>query len=140
MRTEERFSATVQSRDDARPAILAAIEATERFAVREAISPNAVARLLIVVEELVSNALRHGGEGRAVTFDLAIARSDRQVRLDIADDGAPFDPGAERQFAGPDRERGGGVGLELIRAWAHEMTYAREDGFNRVRITMPCPE
>jgi anti-sigma regulatory factor (Ser/Thr protein kinase) len=140
MRTEERFSATVQSRDESGPAIVAALEATERFAAREALSPSAAARLLIVVEELVSNALRHGSEGRAVTVELALAHPDGQVRLDFADDGAPFDPGAERPFAGPDRDSGGGVGLALIRAWAGEIAYARERGLNRVRVILRCAE
>jgi anti-sigma regulatory factor (Ser/Thr protein kinase) len=140
MGTVERFSATVQPRDDAAPAILAALEATERFAMRAALAPAVAARLSIVVEELVSNALRHGGDGRAITVELSLTESDGQVRLDLADDGAAFDPTAERRFDGPDRESGGGVGLALIRAWAGEIAYARERGLNRVRVILRCAE
>jgi anti-sigma regulatory factor (Ser/Thr protein kinase) len=137
METVERFSATVRSGDDTAPAILAALEAGKRFALRAALAPTATARLNIVVEELVSNALRHGGKDRTVTLDLTLSATNRQVHLDLADDGAEFDPIAERPFDGPDHESGGSVGLAMIRAWAREAACTREGPLNRVRLSLP---
>jgi len=137
MATVERFSATVRSRDDVGPAILSALEAAERFAVREQLAPIAAARLSVVIEELVSNTLRHGAGGGDVTVWFTLTHADGSIRVDLADDAEAFDPTAEKQFDGPDRESGGGVGLALISAWAQEASYAREDGHNRMRLALP---
>jgi two-component sensor histidine kinase len=138
MGTVERFSVTVQPRDDAATAILAALEATERFAANALLASNQATRLTNIVEELVSNALRHGRDGRAVELDLALSASDGLVSLDLAADGIAFDPLADRGFDGPDRESGGGVGLALIRAWARDTAYVREGGRNRVHLSVPA--
>lgn len=138
MGTVERFSATLRPGGDTARTILDALEATDRFAMRAALAPSVAARLNIVVEELVSNALRHGSNDRGVTLELGLTASDGHVRFELADDGAEFDPTAERQFGGPDRESGGGVGLALIRAWAHETAYAREGERNCVQLTLPA--
>lgn len=133
----ERFSATVQCRDDAGPAILGALEAAEGFAVRTKLPPIAAARLSVVVEELVSNALHHGAGERAAAIELALTAADGVVTLELADTCAAFDPTAERPFDGPDSESGGGVGLALIRAWARDWSYSREKGRNCIRLALP---
>ena len=128
---------TVQSRDDTAAAILAALEASERFALAANLAPGMTARLRIIVEELVSNALRHGAcDGRPTTVELVLEEAKRRVKLQLYDDCAPFDPTADKQFDGPDRESGGGVGLALIRAWARDVSYVREAERNLVRLTL----
>jgi hypothetical protein len=42
-------------------------------------------------------------------------------------------------FGGPNLERGGGAGLELIRAWCRIAAYARRGGRNRLVLEMPLP-
>jgi anti-sigma regulatory factor (Ser/Thr protein kinase) len=138
MGTVERFSTTLQTGADAGPAILAALEVAERFAVQAALTPAAAARLRIVVEELVSNVLRHGGASSEIALDLVLSTAQGHVQLALADDGPAFNPNAERQFEGPDRERGGGVGLALIRSWAQQIHYTRDGEFNRIRLTLPA--
>ena len=138
MGTVERFSTTLQAGADAAPAILAALEVTERFAARASLAPTAAARLSILVEELVSNALRHGGDNSAITFDLALSMAEQCVQLELSDDGPAFDPTAERQFDGPHPASGGGVGLALIRSWARQLHYTRNGEFNRIRLTLPA--
>jgi serine/threonine-protein kinase RsbW len=140
MATEERFSTTVDSRDDVGPQIVAALKVTERFARSANLAPIAAARLSVVVEELVSNTLRHGADGAAITVEFTLTAADGLIRLCLADDCPPFDPTRERQFDGPDRDSGGGVGLALIRAWAREAAYARESGRNHVRLVLPSSE
>ena len=133
----ERFSATVQPRDNPGPTILAALEAAERFAQRAALAPATLARLRIVVEELVSNALRHGCNGNAVAIELALTADNGAVILDLADNCSAFDP-TERRFDGPDRESGGGVGLELVRSWTRDIAYAHDGERNILRATLPA--
>ena len=119
------------------PAIIMALKASERFSLSAGLAPIAAARLGVVIEELVSNTLRHGAESRDITVEFVLSEAAGQVRIELTDNGAPFDPTAEREFDGPDRDSGGGVGLALIRAWAYEASYARESGRNHVRITLP---
>jgi anti-sigma regulatory factor (Ser/Thr protein kinase) len=130
------FSARVRAGDDPAPAILAAVAAAEQFIEGAQIAQALAARLLIVVEELVSNALRHGGAGRDCEAALRLAAIDGGVRLELEDTGRAFDPFAERPFAGPDRETGGGVGLELVRRWAGDTSYRYAGGRNRVCLTL----
>lgn len=133
----ERFSATLTPGAQGASAILAALSAAERFARAAPLTAAGAARLAVIIEELVSNVLRHGAAGHKVTMELTLRAQERDVVLVLVDDGAPFDPTATRGFAGPDPQSGGGVGLELVKAWSRDLTYLREEGRNRLALTLP---
>jgi anti-sigma regulatory factor (Ser/Thr protein kinase) len=65
--------------------------------------------LLVLVTELVTNAVRHAGLAPEDTVVLHLAAADRVVRAEVCDGGPGFDP-VERP-PGPD----GGFGLMLLR-------------------------
>jgi anti-sigma regulatory factor (Ser/Thr protein kinase) len=132
----KRFSASVSAGDDPAVASLAALIAAEDFATQAELGSRERARLAVVVEELVSNAVRHGAAGGAITIELALDAADGQVALVLEDDGLAFDPTIERAFSGPDAETGGGVGLALVRAWANAFRYSRRAGRNRVELQL----
>ena len=106
---------------------------------------NAQARLVVCLDELFTNALRHGRSGELGGGRLALAvdgHPDQQVTLVWEDDGPPFDPLgwlAANPPAPPGGTPGkeGGFGLALIAGWAHEIAYDREDGWNRLRLVLP---
>lgn len=106
------------------------------FADRAAIGPDAADRLAIIVEEWVINVVEHSGAPPATRIFLRLERAEGMVRLAASDAGAPFDP-REAVFEGPDLERGGGAGLELIRAWSRIAAYAHRGGRNRLVLEMP---
>jgi two-component sensor histidine kinase len=133
----ERFSAQLAPGDDAGPVIVAALQATERFTEAAALSSASDLRLAVIVEELVSNALRHGARGGGLRLELTLCAEADGVKLDLVDDGIAFDPTAERGFSGPHPESGGSVGLALVRAWARDMAYCREPRSNRLSLTIP---
>ena len=58
------------------------------------------------------------------------------VFMEVSDAGLPFDP-RDAVFEGPNLERGGGAGLELIRAWSRIADYTRRAGRNRLFVEMP---
>jgi anti-sigma regulatory factor (Ser/Thr protein kinase) len=66
--------------------------------------------LLILVTELVTNAVRHAGLGPEDTIVLHLAVADGVVRAEVCDPGRGFVPVVERA-PGPD----GGFGLVLLR-------------------------
>jgi anti-sigma regulatory factor (Ser/Thr protein kinase) len=101
------------------------------FAERAALSAEATDRLAVVVEEWLINVVEHG---EAPTTSRIVVRLERLadiVRIIVSDAGRPFDP-RTAAFDGPNLERGGGVGLELIRAWSRIADYRRRAGRNRV--------
>lgn len=134
MEGDKRFSARVAEGEDPGPAIVAAARAAEAFASACAMAEADAAKLLVCVEELMSNALRHG---RAEEIELELRSRAEGIEIVLRDDGAAFDPSSAADFAGPDRLSGGGVGLELVRRWAREMVYSREEGRNALRLLLP---
>ena len=68
------------------------------------------ARLLL--SEVVTNSVRHAGAGPGQTVELMLSRSQRRLRVTVADHGGGFDHAAPRQP--PDGDREGGRGLVLL--------------------------
>ena len=119
---------------DAR-AIGVALAEVRAFAEAQALSADALARLAIVVEELVANLVEHGGaEGSPVV--LALARRPHEIALTLIDRGLYFDPRAAPATTSIP-ERGGGAGIALLLAWTRITCYARVDGANRLDLTLP---
>ena len=86
-----------------------AIRAARRFAAGCGVAEAAVDRLCLVVDEWLTNVVEHG---------------------------RPFDPRAAAAFEGPNPDRGGGAGLELVRAWSQIADYRRRRGRNRLVLVM----
>ncbi len=110
------------------------IAGSDDFAEKAGLSSGMAARLTITVEELVANAIEHGGADE-ITLDL----SDHPERIDLIllDNGLEFDPREAQPHALPDPETGGGVGLSLVKAWSRIENYARVGHFNRLALTLP---
>ena len=132
----KRFSARVSAGDDPAATSLAALAAAKDFASEVGLDACGGARLAVVVEELVSNAVRHGAADGTIAIDLLLTADDSEIVLALSDDGVAFDPTADRNFAGPDADTGGGVGLALVRAWANSFAYSRDDGCNITELRL----
>lgn len=88
----------------------------------------------VSVEELLVNALRHGGRDVLAVVMTLEALPDR-LRLTLEDDGDAFDPSqAPARAFDPSLEAAqpGGWGVALVRRFAHEVSYRRADGRNIV--------
>lgn len=128
------FSASHVPGEDTGEVIMAAIDAAQAFADEAALSPGMAARLTITVEELVANALEHGGAGE-VALDLADHAD--LIALTLADTGIEFDPREAAVPELPDADTGGGVGLSLVKAWSRIDGYVRDGGYNRLDLSLP---
>jgi serine/threonine-protein kinase RsbW len=96
-------------------------------------------RVEVVLEELVSNLVRHGREVKSVT--VAAGYHAGIIDLVVEDDGAAFDPLAAPQperFTSLAEAQLGGLGIHLIRKLTTSATYDRvgagADARNRVSV------
>ena len=107
------------------------------FARRHGLSPSERARLAIVLEELFTNAVKHGNRvsGSPGRIEVVLECTGGRLTIEFSDDGEAFDP---LRAALPDLERSaeeravGGVGLHIVRALADEAHYRREAGRNHL--------
>src|SRR5436190_23075515 len=83
----------------------------------EAVSPERLYDLQLLVSEVVTNAVRHGGARQGEHVDLRIALTTSQVRLEVRDPGPGF---GEVTPELPETERGGGYGLYLVDLFADD--------------------
>lgn len=96
----------------------------------------AVFRVELVLEEVLSNVVRHGDATQIALHAQLLAG---QVRLLFEDDGPPFDPTAHpAPVDAPDAlaARTGGRGIQLALRFAVSVAYAYEDGLNRLTVAV----
>ena len=111
-----------------------------QFLENNHVDEHAVAGVELIIEEAVTNTIRHGyddGEAHQIDIDLQIDPGEVQVL--IVDDGRPFDPMEADALLLPetlDDAQVGGLGLLMIRNTASSMAYERRDGFNRFLLTV----
>ncbi|MCO4764380.1 MAG: ATP-binding protein [Myxococcales bacterium] len=111
-----------------------------QFASEFAIPARVLHRLYLVVDELVTNAVTHGGcDVTSEPIAIRCWRDQDHLWLRIEDSGPAFDPFAR---AVPDTSLGleernvGGLGIHLIQQLTDDARYERVDGRNQVTLTM----
>ncbi len=91
----------------------------------------------LVLEELIANAIDHGGAAEC-TVDVSF--TERTMTLKIIDDGSAFNPldGPDLELDEDDLDRPiGGLGLHLIKTMSLDAVYARDDERNRLTLVLP---
>ena len=97
-------------------------------------------RILIVLEELLTNLVKYGyvdrtEPGRA---EIALELAGDRLEIEFIDDGCPFDPFAATtpSFEEPVETRApGGLGLYILRSMCDQMRYERRNDSNVLRLT-----
>ncbi len=138
---EERWTTPA---DPARVAPL--VEEAAVFLERRGVGGRALHVAQLVLEEIVSNAVRHGGTAERRDDDtvrVTVRVDDGHVHLVVEDEGAPFDPVRDAPLTDVGRplaERAeGGLGLHLVRSLVADWSYERVGAVNRVRLTVDRP-
>jgi len=117
-------------------AIVEAAAAAREFGQSQWLGADELARLCIVVEELVANLYDHGGltDRDDVTLDFTV--ESEGIRVVIEDPGTSFDPWRAPRKAEAS-ERGGNVGIDIVRAWASYLSYSPSPDGNRLEFLLP---
>ncbi len=116
-------------------------EETRRFCAERALDSAVEFDLTLALEELFTNALRHGGCAgmeRAVEIRLALAGDG--VEVEFRDRGRPFDPAAAPPpdlDAPLDARPQGGLGVHLVRGIMCDLNYRRTGDWNRITMRRP---
>ena len=108
--------------------------AVNRFLDQHTLPREAIFRVNLVIEEIVTNIIKYGYDDtdhHTITVNLALFPD--TIRLQLKDDGHPFDP---LQTPAPDihvpmdQRKVGGLGLHLVRETVSRIAYRRENGAN----------
>lgn len=106
-----------------------------RHAAALAIDAADAQRLQLIVEELLTNTIRHGHAGECdAAIGIRLDRHDGRPALHYSDEARPFDPTAELPAAAPDAI--GGLGLTLIRGLCRKLHYERRGERNCIELEL----
>lgn len=132
----KRFSFQYQASGDPAQLLMEVIRTARGFASDSGLSAELSTRLVIVVEELVTNVVKHGLEVGIVTVEGRLELHEQGVSFVLEDNGIAFDPRAHPDPGGPHPVTGGGAGIPLVRAWADIREYRRERDRNRLELVV----
>ena len=125
------FSQTIGNTLTSLPPLTTAVN---RFLDQHAVPSEALFRVNLAIEETVTNIIKYGyddNDPHAITVNLALFPD--IIRVQLQDDGHPFDPlqTPEPDLHGSlDQRKVGGLGLHLVRATVSRIAYRRENGVN----------
>jgi len=96
--------------------------------------------VLLALQEMVTNVLRHGYElDEAKPVEVIFELTEDQLQIALRDQGPAFDPLAyELAEDDPDADmptEAGGYGIRIARMVMDDVQYSREDGWNCLRLT-----
>ena len=99
-----------------------------------------VFKVNLVLEEVGINILSYGGEsgGQWPAFEIVITSDDDSLRIEVSDEGRPFDPFQDAPKPSIDadiEDRGiGGLGIHLVKTMMDDTSYQHSEGKNRLTM------
>lgn len=117
----------------------AANEYVEHFCADNDVSMGHTMKLSLIVEELVTNTLEHGGLSTGSPIELDLNKQADTVTLVYTDRGIAFNPLTDLDLSDPvDGVEGsiGGWGWPLIKRYCETITYGRDNETNRLKMVL----
>ena len=115
----------------------------ESFCAAHGLTSADALRLTLVVEELFTNTVTHGHGGDCdAPVRIALSATAGHIEIAYDDTAPPFDPVAHLASTAAaldsdaDERRVGGLGIALVLRMAERASYSREDGCNRLVLTI----
>lgn len=103
------------------------------------ISDSVINKILLCIDELITNIIAHAyndDQEHAVLLECRVL--DRQIELELRDDGVAFDPTKQNRpntKLGVDDRDIGGLGIHLVMTLMDKVEYLREGDYNVLKIT-----
>jgi anti-sigma regulatory factor (Ser/Thr protein kinase) len=110
------------------------------FVKEHGIAADEASRILILLEELLTNLMKYGYPDRPECgrAEIVLALNDGRLEIEFIDDGCAFDPlkAAPPNLEMPLETRTpGGLGLHILRSLTDEARYERRNGNNVIRLS-----
>lgn len=113
--------------------------AVEAFAARHGVPPKAAHHIVLAADELITNAIEHGGAPARHRIMVTLRREPTRLVLEIAHRGTAFDPTVEVPppdiDADLDDRMVGGLGVHFAKTLLDDVSYVRRRGVNRLTLT-----
>ncbi len=111
----------------------------EYFLHDEKVSDSIINKILLCVDELVTNIIGHAYSDKQEHAVLLECRTyDDRIELELRDDGVPFDPTGRThpniQLSVDERDIGG-LGIHLVTTLMNKVEYVREGDYNVLKVT-----
>ena len=131
----ESLSQTIGNTLTSLPPLMTAVN---RFLGQHTIPSEAIFRVNLAIEEIVTNIIKYGYDDTAPhTISVNLTLFPDMIRLQLKDDGHPFDPlqTPEPEIHVPlDQRKLGGLGLHLVRETVSRIAYRRKNGANLLEM------
>jgi len=112
----------------------------DRFGAEHRLAADDVTKVNLVLDEIVSNAIKHGHPNEADgEIEVSLALDGHLMTILVSDDGIPFNPldVPAPNLDLPIEERPvGGLGVHIVKAVSETIAYRRENGRNLLTLTM----
>lgn len=119
------------------------LAALEAFARDAGLALDDVWPLHVALDEWLTNVARHAyGERADGVAEVRVERNGREVVVDVADEGPPFDPlslSPPDTSAPIDARAPGGLGVYFLRRLMTRVSYRRDDGRNVLTFAHTIP-
>lgn len=113
--------------------------AVERFAARHGVPEKAAHHLNLAADELITNAITHGGAGNRHRIMVTLRREPDRMVMEISHHGVAFDPTTQTAPPDPDADLDqrpvGGLGVHFAKTLLNGLSYVRRRGANRLTLT-----
>jgi len=110
---------------------------------RWSLSAKTVKELNLILDELVTNIIEHGGCNHGCIITIELVKEASAITLTVTDNGPPFDPTVT---PAPDislpleQRRCGGLGIHLVRKFSDGSRYKRKNGRNILTLIKKLPK
>ena len=132
-----RYSVKIETRVEELNRIASIVE---EIGEKEDWPPDLVFKVNLILEELGLNIINYGHTGGLHEIDITITSTDEELKIEIVDDGKPFDPITDAPIPdvnAPMEERGiGGLGVHLVQEMTDVMRYRRVRDTNQVMLVI----
>jgi serine/threonine-protein kinase RsbW len=112
-----------------------AAQAFEQFCAAQALPSQARWRFLVALDEILSNIVRHGLQGRDGAIVLTFSLEAGILTAEVVDTAGPFNPlqaPAPDTVSPLDKRRPGGLGIALVGDLMDQVRYERRDDRNHL--------
>ena len=114
-----------------------AAEVVRTFSARERLHPETAAKLQLILEELVTNAITHGRQHNGQPLEIELERCGEEIRLGYRDHGEPFVPPKGPVLPRRMTDKEGGFGWLLIRGFCSRVHHESAFPGNKLELTIP---